>query len=230
MEMFTLKTVAVANDGCPAIKEVMTKNPVTVSSNETVAEALYKMNQKNVLRLPVVTESGSVAGIIAKSDIKAKQAELAEFNAELPGSCPVAKLTKSAITINENKNVADAYNMLNDEDIKSLVVVDDFHRVIGMVTKNDIAKLQAKEEAKEAENQLEADIRKYVTNDDKLVKAIIDDFDTADAVALAIFKAPPPMPVAASKPSSNDITYIDFVARSSSSSADRFEPESNAPA
>ena len=189
MKMFTLKTVAVANDGCPAIKEVMTKNPVTVSGNETVAEALYKMNQKNVLRLPVVTESGSVAGIIAKSDIKAKQAELAEFNAELPGSCPVAKLTKSAITINENKNVADAYNMLNDEDIKSLVVVDDFHRVIGMITKNDIAKLQAKEEAKEAENQLEADIRKYVTNNDKLVKAIIDDFDAADAIALAIFKA-----------------------------------------
>ena len=189
MDMFTLKTVAVANDGCPAIKEVMTKNPVTVSSNETVAEALYKMNQKNVLRLPVVTESGSVAGIIAKSDIKAKQAELAEFNAELPGSCPVAKLTKSAITINENKNVADAYNMLNDEDIKSLVVVDDFHRVIGMITKNDIAKLQAKEEAKEAENQLEADIHKYVTNNDKLVKAIIDDFDAADAIALAIFKA-----------------------------------------
>ena len=189
MEMFTLKTVAVANDGCPAIKEVMTKNPVTVSSNETVAEALYKMNQKNVLRLPVVTESGSVAGIIAKSDIKAKQAELAEFNAELPGSCPVAKLTKSAITINENKNIADAYNMLNDEDIKSLVVVDDLHRVTGMITKNDITKLQAKKEAKEAENQLEADIRKYVTDDDKLVKAIINDFDAADAIALAIFKA-----------------------------------------
>lgn len=189
MEMFTLKTVAVANDGCPTVKAAMTKNPVTVSSNETVAEALYKMNQKNVLRLPVVTESGSVAGIIAKSDIKAKQAELAEFNAELPGSCPVAKLAKSAITINENKNVADAYNMLNDEDIKSLVVVDDFRRVTGIITKNDIAKLQAKEEAKEAENQLEADIRKYVTNNDKLVKAIIDDFDTVDAVALAIFKA-----------------------------------------
>lgn len=189
MEMFTLKTVAVANDGCPTVKAAMTKNPVTVSSNETVAEALYKINQKNVLRLPVVTESGSIVGIIAKSDIKAKQAELASFKAELPGSCPVSKLTKSAITINENKNVADAYNMLNDEDIKSLVVVDDFHRVIGMVTKNDIAKLQAKEEAKEAENQLEADIRKYVTNNDKLVKAIIDDFDTVDAVALAIFKA-----------------------------------------
>ena len=189
MEMFALKTVAVANDGCPTVKAAMTKNPVTVSSNETVAEALYKMNQKNVLHLPVVTESGSIVGIIAKSDIKAKQAELASFKAELPGSCPVSKLTKSAITINENKNVADAYNMLNDEDIKSLVVVDDFHRVIGMVTKNDIAKLQAKEEAKEAENQLEADIRKYVTNNDKLVKAIIDDFDTVDAVALAIFKA-----------------------------------------
>lgn len=189
MKMFTLKTVAVANDGCPAIKEVMTKNPVTVLGNETVAEALYKMNQKNVLHLPVITESGSIVGIVTKSDIKAKQAELAEFNAELPGSCPVAKLTKSAITINENKNVADAYNMLNDEDIKSLVVVDDYRKVTGIITKNDIAKLQAKEKAKEAENRLEADIRKYVTDNDKLVKAIIDDFDAADAIALAIFKA-----------------------------------------
>ena len=45
------------------------------------------------------------------------------------------------------------------------------------------------EKAKEAENRLEADIRKYVTDDDKLVKAIIDDFDTADAIALAILKA-----------------------------------------
>ena len=189
MKMFTLKTVAVANDGCPAIKEVMTKNPVTVSGNETVAEALYKMNQKNVLRLPVVTESGSIVGIIAKSDIKAKQTELASFKAELPGSCPVSKLVKPAFTINENKNLADAYNMLNDEDVKSLVVVDNFLKVTGIITKNDIAKLQVKEEAKEAEDRLEADIRKYVTDDDKLVKAIIDDFDTADAVALAIFKA-----------------------------------------
>ena len=73
--------------------------------------------------------------------------------------------------------------------MKSLVVFADYHRVTGMITKNDIAKLQVKEEAKEAKSELEADIRKYVTNDDKLVKAIIDDFDAADAVALAIFKA-----------------------------------------
>lgn len=191
MKMFTLKAVAVANEGCPAVKEAMTKAPVTVTANETVAEAIYKMDQKKVLRLPVVSETGLAVGIITKFDIKAKQAELAEFNTELPGTCPVSKLAKSAITINENKNVADAYNMLNDEDIKSLVVVDDYHRVTGMITKNDIAKLQVKEEAKEAESQLEADIRKYVTDDDKLVKAIIDDFDNADAdaVALAIFKA-----------------------------------------
>ena len=52
-----------------------------------------------------------------------------------------------------------------------------------------LAKLHAEAKAKEAENRLEADIRKYVTNDDKLVKAIIDDFDAADAIALAIFKA-----------------------------------------
>ena len=124
-------------------------------------------------------------GIITKFDIKAKQAELAEFNTELPGTCPVSKLAKPAISINENKNVADAYNMLNDEDVKSLVVTDNSHKVVGMITKNDIAKLEAKED----EAELEADIRKYVTDDDELVKAIINDFDDIDTVALAIIKA-----------------------------------------
>ena len=184
MKMFTLKAVAVANEGCPAVKEAMTKAPVTVTTNETVAEAIYKMDQKKVLRLPVVSETGLV-GIITKFDIKAKQAELAEFNTELPGTCLVSKLAKPAVSINENKNVADAYNMLNDEDVKSLVVTDNSHKVVGMITKNDIAKLEAKED----EAELEADIRKYVTDDDELVKAIINDFDDIDAIALAIVKA-----------------------------------------
>ena len=185
MKMFTLKTVAVANEGCPAVKEAMTKAPVTVTVNETVAEAIYKMDQKKVLRLPVVSEAGLAVGIITKFDIKAKQAELAELNTELPGTCPVSKLAKPAVSINENKNVADAYNMLNDEDVKSLVVTDNSHKVVGMITKNDIAKLEAKED----EAELEADIRKYVTDNDELVKAIINDFDDVDTVALAIIKA-----------------------------------------
>lgn len=155
MKMFTLKTVAVANEGCPAVKEAMTKAPVTVTVNETVAEAVYKMDQKKILRLPVVSETGSVLGIIAKADIKAKQAELAEFNSELAGSCPVAKIAKEAITINENKNLADAYNLLNDEDIESLVVVDNYNKVVGIITANDIAKLQAQADEDEDDEDLE---------------------------------------------------------------------------
>lgn len=160
MKMFTLKTVAVANEGCPAVKEAMTKAPVTVTVNETVAEAVYKMDQKKILRLPVVSETGLAVGIITKFDIKAKQAELAEFNTELPGTCPVSKLAKPAVSINENKNVADAYNMLNDEDVKSLVVTDNSHKVVGMITKNDIAKLEAKED------EAEIGVRNCVTDDD----------------------------------------------------------------
>ena len=160
MKMFTLKTVAVANEGCPAVKEAMTKAPVTVTLNETVAEAIYKMDQKKILRLPVVSETGLAVGIITKFDIKAKQAELAEFNTELPGTCPVSKLAKPAVSINENKNVADAYNMLNDEDVKSLVVTDNSHKVVGMITKNDIAKLEAKED------EAEISVRNCITDDD----------------------------------------------------------------
>lgn len=175
MKMFTLKTVAVANENCPAVKEAMTKTPVTVTANETVAEAIYKMDQKKILRLPVVTETGLAAGIITKFDIRAKQAELAEFNTELPGTCPVSKLAKPVVTINENKNVADAYNMLNDEDVKSLVVVDNFHKVVGMITKNDIAKLEAKEDEDEAEAEIGVNWHTVKDDDDDIFLRVIFD-------------------------------------------------------
>lgn len=54
------------------VREVETANPQTCSPKDTVQQALTLMRDAHVRRLPVVDESGSLAGIISLSDIAAR--------------------------------------------------------------------------------------------------------------------------------------------------------------
>ena len=51
------------------IQDVMSVNPVTCSPLEAVHDAMDKMAQHQVRRLPVIDERGHVAGIIAQADV-----------------------------------------------------------------------------------------------------------------------------------------------------------------
>ncbi|MFO7966862.1 MAG: CBS domain-containing protein [Archaeoglobaceae archaeon] len=52
-----------------SVKDVMTKEPVTVSADTSVSEASRIMSEKDFNRLPVVDEEGKLMGIIARQDI-----------------------------------------------------------------------------------------------------------------------------------------------------------------
>ncbi|HEU4781223.1 MAG TPA: CBS domain-containing protein [Steroidobacteraceae bacterium] len=51
------------------VGEVMIHHPVTVPANATLDEALHRMRQAGVRRIPVVDERGRLAGILALDDI-----------------------------------------------------------------------------------------------------------------------------------------------------------------
>ncbi|HIK36870.1 MAG: CBS domain-containing protein [Geminocystis sp.] len=51
------------------VADVMTPNPITVTSNQSVKEAARILHQKNIRRLPVVDENNRVVGIITRGDI-----------------------------------------------------------------------------------------------------------------------------------------------------------------
>lgn len=51
------------------VKNVMTKNPVTVSWNYTIGEAAEILLQHNISSGPVIDEDGHVIGIITKGDL-----------------------------------------------------------------------------------------------------------------------------------------------------------------
>jgi len=50
------------------VKEVMTKNVISISSSSTLIEAAELMEKYNVNRLPVVSE-GKLVGIVARADL-----------------------------------------------------------------------------------------------------------------------------------------------------------------
>ncbi len=51
------------------VGEVMSKNPVTISLDNTVKEAAKLMHDRKIHRLPVVDSEGQVIGILTRGDI-----------------------------------------------------------------------------------------------------------------------------------------------------------------
>jgi CBS domain-containing protein len=51
------------------VREVMSKNPITISPDKTVKEAAQLMHDRNVHRLPVLDSAGQVIGILTRGDI-----------------------------------------------------------------------------------------------------------------------------------------------------------------
>jgi CBS domain-containing protein len=51
------------------VEEIMTKNPVTCKPEEDVQNAMDRMAQHQVRRIPVVDGRGRIVGIIAQADL-----------------------------------------------------------------------------------------------------------------------------------------------------------------
>jgi CBS domain-containing protein len=57
------------------VNDLMNSDPVTVGPDDTVHEAASRMVEHNVNRLPVVDDSGAVAGVISRADVVRALAE-----------------------------------------------------------------------------------------------------------------------------------------------------------
>ena len=65
-----VKVVAAGRDAqSAAVREAMTSNPATCLEDEDVREAVSRMADRQVRRIPVVDREGRLCGIIAQADI-----------------------------------------------------------------------------------------------------------------------------------------------------------------
>ena len=113
----------------------MVVNPVTISPNKNLSDALNVMKKENISGIPVVEEiSNKLVGILTNRDVRFATDENQLIN-ELMTS-------KNLITVKDEVGTDEAKNLLHKHRIEKLIVVDDEFRCTGLITVKDIEKSQ----------------------------------------------------------------------------------------
>ncbi len=112
----------------------MVVNPVTISPDATLSEALDLMVAHKISGIPVTQSNGRLAGILTNRDVR--------FATNL--AQPVSELMthEGLITVSENVDTNEAKRLLHHHRIEKLLVVDDDFRCVGLITVKDIEKAQ----------------------------------------------------------------------------------------
>jgi len=111
----------------------MVVNPVTITPEKTLADALALMEANRISGIPVVESGGGeLVGILTNRDVRF---------ADQPGQ-PISELMtrESLITVREGVDMAEARRLLHQHRIEKLLVVDEEYRCIGLITVKDIEK------------------------------------------------------------------------------------------
>lgn len=116
------------------LREIMTGDVITITRDQTIAEAAKRMRESNVGCL-VVTNEGSVQGIITDRDLVVNCLYQLDDYAECEVS---AHLTSPALTAEADTDILDAAHLMNENRIKRLPVVES-DQLVGIVSFSDIA-------------------------------------------------------------------------------------------
>ena len=114
----------------------MVVNPITIFPDETLADALALMRHHGISGVPVVERGPSgkparLCGIVTNRDVRFADNPLQ----------PVSELmTKKLITVREGVEKDEARRLLHQHRIEKLLVVDEDHRCVGLITVKDIEK------------------------------------------------------------------------------------------
>ena len=111
----------------------MVVNPLTISPDSTLEDALALMKENNISGVPVTdTKTNKLEGILTNRDVRFasnKNQKVSEL------------MTKNdLITVKDNVSENEAKEILHKHRIEKLLVVDEEYRCIGLITVKDIEK------------------------------------------------------------------------------------------
>jgi acetoin utilization protein AcuB len=124
------------------VRELMTRDPLTVSIDAPVLEARRLMTEHRIRHL-LVTDGERLAGIVTDRDIRlnmpspATSLSVWEINYLLARMTVEAVMTRAVITVAPERDVVAAARIMLDHKIGALPVVDK-GAVVGIVTETDM--------------------------------------------------------------------------------------------
>lgn len=112
----------------------MIYDPVTITKDHTVGDALSMMKEYRIGGIPVVDADGKLIGIVTNRDLRF-QSDMSRLIAEVmtPGD---------RLITTHSSELANAKQVLLNSKIEKLPVVDEKGRLVGLITYKDITKVQ----------------------------------------------------------------------------------------
>jgi len=128
------------------VKECMTRDVITVGSDETMHDAIYTLEENRIRLLPVV-DNGLLTGIVSDRDLKQAMPgkeniyHMDEFM-DLMANIRVKEImTIPPHVITPDHTIEEAAEILVNERISGLPVMDKDNRLVGIITRTDIFKM-----------------------------------------------------------------------------------------
>ena len=124
----------------------MTHNPITISPDISIAEALEWMRRENVHRFPMVDKKGKLIGIVTHQDLLyASPSSVTSLNvwevSYLLNKVKVKEaMTREVITCTEDCPIEEAARLMRENEISGLPVMRD-GTVVGIITESDLFKV-----------------------------------------------------------------------------------------
>jgi IMP dehydrogenase len=143
----TVEEQAAAVRAVKRFESGMVVNPITMSPDQTLSEALEVMKTNRISGIPIVEKSGKLVGIVTNRDVRFAE------NPKQPVSELMTKENLATVPIGTRQD--EAMRILHQRRIEKLLVVDSDDRCVGLITVKDIEKAVAAPLAtKDAEGRL----------------------------------------------------------------------------
>jgi IMP dehydrogenase len=176
-----VKTVKRAENG-------MIYDPITIRPNANVGDALSLMKEYKIGGIPVVNAQHKLVGIVTNRDLR--------FEHEMRRPIREIMTQENIVTTSQETTLEMAADILQNYKIEKLPVVDEHHKLIGLITYKDITKARDRPNAcKDAMGRLRVAAAVGVTKDtlermEALVKADVDAIviDTAHGHSLRVIE------------------------------------------
>ena len=111
----------------------MIDDPVTISRENTVGDALDMMRENKIGGIPVVDENRYLVGIVTNRDLR--------FQKDMSRKIDEVMTSQNLVTITEGENT-DVAEVLLSNKIEKLPVVDNEGHLVGLITYKDLTKAQ----------------------------------------------------------------------------------------
>ena len=113
----------------------MVVNPITMTPDQTLSEALELMKANRISGIPIVEKSGKLCGILTNRDVRFAE------NARQPVSELMTRENLATVGLGTSEEIA--RRILHQRRIEKLLVVDEHDHLVGLITVKDIEKAVA---------------------------------------------------------------------------------------